>query len=201
MTDLLHRRPRLHSQLGVVLIARFVEQALCFRLRQTLNKARLAHGRFAAAFDDLGTNPFEVLERGVAPWQKIHRILDSHRAESLKPPADLHPQVIRLWWDMVNQKEPSALRSGRRLACTTFRIDRASSLARHSRVHRATDFGNKSNCDPCKSRSLIARSLGRRSSWREGVSVGYSKRSPCSSERSARWPTASRKKQSWRFQE
>src|SRR5207248_9095333 len=63
----------------------------------------------AAALDDLAEHPVEVLMGLIAAWQRVHRVLDGDRAEPLQPAPDLHPEVVRLGRDLVDEEQPARL--------------------------------------------------------------------------------------------
>ena len=98
---------------GVVGLARRGEQRLDLGVRVPFQETGLADRGLAAAGHDLAPHPLEVLEGLLARGQDVDGVLEGHGPEGLEPPADLHPQVVRLGRDLVDEEQPARLGRGR----------------------------------------------------------------------------------------
>src|SRR6266550_3947703 len=52
--------------------------------------------------------PTKVFDRLIVVREDPHRVLDRHRADALQPAPHLHPEVIGLRRDLVEQQEPTS---------------------------------------------------------------------------------------------
>jgi hypothetical protein len=96
------------GELGIVRVAGGVEQRHHRGVAQPLDEVRGEHRRLAPLLDDLPRDPVKVLPRGVAHRQRVDGVLEGHCAERLQPAPDLHPEVVRLRGDLVDEQEPAA---------------------------------------------------------------------------------------------
>src|SRR5262249_4511322 len=83
---------------------------------QAADEPRFAQRRLAAVGRDLVGDPFQVFACAVGFRQRIDRVLHRDGAELLEAPPDLHPKVVRAWWDRVDEQDPAGgrVRTGRR---------------------------------------------------------------------------------------
>ena len=102
---------RLVRDLAVVGIARLMKETHHLFIGETFDEPGLANRGIAAAGGDLPQDPLEILHSLIPAWQHVHRVLDRHRAQALEPAPDLHPEVIGLRRDLMDQQQP--LRLGR----------------------------------------------------------------------------------------
>ena len=105
-SDLFHDAAGVLRDLAVVGVSRGLEQGLDLLIGESLDEPRLAHGGISASLHDLSQDPLEVLVRLIRSRQDVDGILDGHGAQPLEAPPDLHPEVVRLRRDLVDQQEP-----------------------------------------------------------------------------------------------
>ncbi len=99
--------PRLLGERVVVRVARAAEERLDLGVRETVDELRFEDRRVAAARHHLAPDPLKVLLGDVAPGQHVDGVLEGHRPDTREAPPDLHPQVVRLGRDLVDQHQPT----------------------------------------------------------------------------------------------
>src|SRR5258705_106489 len=100
--------PGLPGEPPVVRLPRGLEQGLYLPVGKTVDKTGLTNRSFALARDDLPQDPLEVFLGLIGPGQNVDGVFDRDRAEALEPAPDLHPEVIRLGRQLVNEQQPAA---------------------------------------------------------------------------------------------
>ena len=97
---------RLFADGRVFGVASRAEQVLHRPVRQPLDELRLADQRLATLTEDLAGQFAQARTTLAIGWQDIHGVLERHRPEPGQPAPDLHPQVVRLGRDLVDQQQP-----------------------------------------------------------------------------------------------
>ena len=78
------------------------EPAIRFRI----DERTLGEGGFPAIRRDLTRQPFEVLTRLVADRQDVYGAFQGHGSDALQAPPELHPQIVGLGRELMDQHEP-----------------------------------------------------------------------------------------------
>src|SRR5207244_195753 len=111
-----HRLPqalRVRHDLAVIRVSSGAKQSLDLGVGEAIHEVGLADGGLPAARHDLPALPLEVFDRLVRPGEHVDRVLDRDRAETLQPAPYLHPEVVGLGRDLMDEQDPT-VRSGLR---------------------------------------------------------------------------------------
>ena len=106
-SDSLEEPPRRLGDLRVVDVAGGVEYRLDLLVGKPFHESCLADRGIATALHDLSRDPLKVLLGLLAPGQDVDRVLDCDGAKPLEPAPDLDAEIVRLRWDLVDEKEPA----------------------------------------------------------------------------------------------
>ena len=85
-------------------IPRGPEQRFDLRIRESIHECRPADRGFTAPGRDFLAQPLEVLARLGAEGQGINGVLDRDGTQSLQPPPNLDPEIVRFRRELMEQQ-------------------------------------------------------------------------------------------------
>jgi hypothetical protein len=76
-------------------------------IREPLDKPCVTKSSLSPALHNLTQDPLKVFLSLVAFWQHVNGIFHRNSSKLLKPAPNLHPEIIRLRRDLVDENEPT----------------------------------------------------------------------------------------------
>ena len=92
--------------LRVVRVSRGPKHLFQLGIADPVQKRGPTQRRLPSFGPNLPGQPVKVLDRIVLQWKDIDRVLQRNRPQPLEPAPDLHPEVVGLGRDLVDQQEP-----------------------------------------------------------------------------------------------
>jgi hypothetical protein len=82
------------------------EEPLDLGVAEAIDEGGPTDRRLAAPLDDLTEDPLEVLHALLGLGEDVHGVLDRHGADARQAPPDLHPEIVGLGRNLMNEEQP-----------------------------------------------------------------------------------------------